>query len=254
MNLLEQEKFLETELCKYQLMPMLRAKVKLLNLPYEKEDIHYNIAVDTLALMVFHKRKELSVLTGLLFIRFKNLEIVLETITNLINKDYLNYDVATKQVITVLNLNPEEENKLQCLMYPQPRLLPPEQVKKNYDTGYSYLPKSNIILRSFFTKEDVNLDHINRVNSIGFRVNSGVLHSLSHIAKKPFATNQEKRNHERFVEQQKQIAEKYEKHTFYFTHKYDKRGRVYCQGYHLSYQGDDFTNALLEFSKGEKVI
>ena len=53
---------------------------------------------------------------------------------------------------------------------------------------------------------------------------------------------------------QRNLPEFFQEEPFYLTHKYDARGRVYCQGYHLSYQSDDFTNALIEFAEGEKVI
>jgi DNA-directed RNA polymerase len=38
---------------------------------------------------------------------------------------------------------------------------------------------------------------------------------------------------------------------FWLTHKYDKRGRTYCQGYHVSYQGNDYNKACIEFADGE---
>ena len=39
----------------------------------------------------------------------------------------------------------------------------------------------------------------------------------------------------------------------YLTHKYDKRGRVYCQGYYISYQGTDWNKAVIELSNKEIV-
>ena len=38
---------------------------------------------------------------------------------------------------------------------------------------------------------------------------------------------------------------------FYFSHRYDYRGRTYCEGYYLNYQGNDYCKAVLEFSNKE---
>jgi DNA-directed RNA polymerase len=38
---------------------------------------------------------------------------------------------------------------------------------------------------------------------------------------------------------------------FYLTHRYDKRGRVYCQGYHVTYQGTPWNKAVLELADKE---
>ena len=42
-----------------------------------------------------------------------------------------------------------------------------------------------------------------------------------------------------------------ESDTFYLPHKYDKRGRTYCQGYHVSYQGAAWNKAVIEFANEE---
>jgi DNA-directed RNA polymerase len=40
---------------------------------------------------------------------------------------------------------------------------------------------------------------------------------------------------------------------FYLTHKYDKRGRVYCQGYHINYQGAPWNKATIQLADKELV-
>ena len=41
---------------------------------------------------------------------------------------------------------------------------------------------------------------------------------------------------------------------FYLTHKYDKRGRTYCQGYHVTYQGAPWNKAVIEFADQEVTV
>ena len=40
---------------------------------------------------------------------------------------------------------------------------------------------------------------------------------------------------------------------FWLTHKYDKRGRTYAQGYHVNYQGNAWNKAVVEFAEKEIV-
>lgn len=40
---------------------------------------------------------------------------------------------------------------------------------------------------------------------------------------------------------------------FYLNHICDWRGWVYTQSFFISYQGDDFSNSLINFYEGEKI-
>lgn len=248
------EREIELNTSKYQLLPFLREKAKVLPIPYEPEELEYSIALELLAYMLFYKRTSPAVLVGLLWNRFKNTELVLEVLDKLIQLDLLDYNTQLKQVITVYSLNPEEMEHFSKMMYPKPLVVKPEKLLRNSDTGYWYNSKGCVILRSHFMKEDVNLDHLNRVNSIPLRINKEVLENRENKPKKILPTVQDRENWNRFTRQQREIAEEYSDKDFYLTHKYDKRGRVYCQGYHLTYQGNDFSNALIEFSHGKKCI
>ena len=247
------EKLLETELNKYQLLPYLRERVADIPIPFEKSSIEAEIAKDILAQLLFYKRTTPDVLVGLLYKRFPNTEVVLSVLDALIEQDYLDY-TERHQIVTKFSLPQEEENKLQTLMYPLPLVVPPLPLKRNSDSGYWYAARTCLVLRSSFMKGDINLDHLNRVNAISFRINKEVLSNRKHTPKKELPTVQDRANWQKFVEQQEQVAKFYEDTPFYLTHKYDKRGRIYCQGYHISYQGDDFTKALVEFSEGEICI
>lgn len=249
----QEEELLEKECCKYQLMPFLRDAARLLPIPYEVDSTEYGISVDVLAKMFFYKRTQIEVLVGLTYPRFKMTQTILDVIQNLINKGLLDYDLDKDQIVTHYSLNEETNNKLTKMMYPLPMLIKPEKVLRNCDTGYKYLPKASIILRNNYTKDDVNLDHINRVNSIKFQINEDVLQTCSNKNKSTSLSYQERKNWNIFTTSQQSIANAYKGKVFYLTHKYDKRGRVYCVGYWLSYQSNDYGKALIQFSAGEKV-
>jgi DNA-directed RNA polymerase len=44
-----------------------------------------------------------------------------------------------------------------------------------------------------------------------------------------------------------------EGNELYLTHKVDKRGRTYCQGYQVNYQGTPWCKATVEFHKKELI-
>ena len=98
MNQYERERVLETELCKYQLMPFLRDKVRGLPYPFA-EELEKSIAVDILAYMLFYKRTSPSVLIGLLYNRFHNAQKCLEVLNELIEQDYLDYSASDRLLV-----------------------------------------------------------------------------------------------------------------------------------------------------------
>ena len=40
---------------------------------------------------------------------------------------------------------------------------------------------------------------------------------------------------------------------FYLTHRYDKRGRTYAQGYHVNPQGNSWNKAIINFANKEVI-
>ena len=120
----------------------------------------------------------------------------------------------------------------------------------------------SIILRNNHHNDDVCLDHINRVNKIRFVINTDTATMVKNKWRnldKP----KEGETKEDF-EKRKKAFEKYDRtakdvisllvkegNEFHLTHKYDKRGRIYCQGYHVSYQAAPWNKAVIEFADQE---
>lgn len=246
------ERTLEQDMCKYQLMPYLRDIAKTLDISLE--GIEKDIAVEVLSYMIFYKYKEISVIVGLLYARFRNIDKILEVIEYLIAEDDLLDCNDYTVLVTKFKLVPSEAEKLSSMLYPLPLVIPPAPLTKNYETGYHYMPKKCVVLKTKYTHVDVNLDHINRVNSIPLRINTDVINNCANLPKKELKTQKDKQNWNRFVRQQREIVNFYKDAPFYLVHRYDKRGRVYCQGYHISYQGCDYTNACIEFAEGEPIV
>ena len=77
------------------------------------------------------------------------------------------------------------------------------------------------------------------------------LHDTRGLSKEDFAKR--KRAFEKYDRTAKDVIDLLVKegNEFYLTHKYDKRGRIYCQGYHVTYQGAPWNKACIEFADQE---
>jgi hypothetical protein len=139
----------------------------------------------------------------------------------------------------------------------------PREVKDNHDTGY-LLMRNSLILRDNHHDEDICLDHINRVNDIKFSHDVDTAQMISNRWRnldKPkdgeTADDFQKRvkAFEKYDRTAKEVIDLLTTHgnEFYLTHKYDKRGRCYCQGYHVNYQGAPWNKAVIELADKETV-
>lgn len=147
--------------------------------------------------------------------------------------------------------------QLKQKMYDPPMLVKPHTVKCNRDqlqiTGK---PESMILGHSTnFHKGDICLDHINRMNAIELSLDIGILDDIRELPSKPFKTEMQEKNWEKFMKQSDEVYRLVVRHgnKFHMKHKYDKRGRTYCSGYHINYQGADFKKAIVQLANKELV-
>ena len=116
----------------------------------------------------------------------------------------------------------------------------------------------------FYGQADLCLDHLNRMNAIPLTLNTKTAELIDNEWKdldrrKPneSASDYEKRvkAFERYDDSSKDVMHALQgiRTTFWLTHKYDRRGRVYCQGYHVNYQGNPWNKAVIEFADKELI-
>lgn len=257
MNALNNTQFtLESKLNKNQLLPRLRDEVKELATMPQYAHINNKLLIDSLAYMLLYKRAEIGMLVGLLYPRFKNKDLIVSELEKIVRAGLIQYEPEREEFITNLVLDEQTQSELDKFMYPLPLVIEPKKLASNKDTGYWYSPSGSVILKNNFTLDDVNLDHINKINSIAYRINADVLWNQNNKWENcSFTTIQQKKNFEKFNTLQKKTCALYLSlgNKFYLTSKYDKRGRVYYQGYWLNPQGNDYAKALVEFNKGEKL-
>lgn len=254
---------------KYQALPRIKEEIQeydnghILELIYEA-GLDEKFGVDLLAQMVLHKRTTLETLVGVLRHHAEDsLQEVVDNIEKAVEHGLVEYNSITQQFIVAIDIPDELQWELDAYQYPFPMIIPPNPVKNNSQSGYLSIDTS-ILLKKSHHNDDVVLDHINRVNSIPFAINSDVAHLIQNQwrnldRKKAGETHWEYQKRKRAFEKYDQTAKAVidllmdNSDVIYLTHRYDFRGRIYCQGYHISYQGATWNKACIELANKELV-
>ena len=241
----------------------------------EVNQIPRDFGLDLLVQMVIHKRASMSVLVGLLHRHFtysstpilnldKGLQACCEAVQKAALVGLVNWDTLSEQFTLAIDVTPNVYAELELYQYPLPMLVEPRQVKTNKDSGYLTHGGSLILKGGNHHEDDICLDHINRVNSTPLTINADTARMVKNQWKnldrqKPDETAQDYRSRVTAFEKYDRNSREVMEHLymvsdrFWLTHKYDKRGRTYCQGYHVDYQGNDWNKAVLEFFEQEVV-
>ena len=103
--------------------------------------------------------------------------------------------------------------------------------------------------------KDVCLDHIDRMNAIPLSLEERVLQGLPETSKEEPETEEAQEHWQDF---QRRSAEAYQTvldrgNRFYMNHAYDTRGRCYCEGYYINYQGSQYKKAIVQLADKEVV-
>lgn len=234
----------------------------------ESKDIDPEFGLDIMVQMALHKRTSLPTLIGLTRNHFKGHNASQQAVDMLLKcavADLVDWDSLTSQFIVKFPITAEVQRELDMFQFPLPMVVEPRTLNKNTDTPYMTVKDGSVILRRNHHNDDVCLDHINRVNRTKFAINNDVARMVqnqwrNHDRPKEGETRQD-------FEKRKRAFDKYDRtakavmaqitelgNEFYLTHKYDKRGRTYCQGYHVSYQGAPWNKAVIELAPEHQEI
>jgi hypothetical protein len=222
---------------------------------------------DLLVQMALHKRVNLPTLVGILRRHFEPEETACQQAADMLvvaaQADLVDWDNTLAMFIVKITISDDVQADLDRFQYPLPMVVPPRSVRDNKDTGY-FTSRNSIILRKNHHDDDVCLDHINRVNKVRFSIDYDTARMIKNQWRnldrpKPGESTSD-------FDKRKKAFEKYDRtakvvidhllqygNEFYLTHKYDKRGRIYCQGYHVNYQGAAWNKAVIELADKEFV-
>ena len=263
-TLLETQKEIERIFNKNQLM--FRVKSEFKKEPEIKEimdkfNIPNDFGYDFLAQMALHKRANIQTIVGLLRHHYDNGQMVVNMIVQCIHADLVDWFDDLRVLVTKFELSKDVQEELDKFQFPLPMVVTPKKVQCNKETGY-LLSGGSLILKNNYHEDDICLDHINRINRIQLKLNMDtakmVKNQWKNLDKQKIGETWEdfqKRNRafDKYNSTTLKVMELIDQASdcFYLTHAYDKRGRTYCRGYHINYQGNEWNKAVIEFKNQE---
>ena len=174
----------------------------------------------------------------------------------LINQtDLILIDVVddTRYIKSNMELPDELVNRLTLMCVLPPMLVKPRTLRHNKSCGYLTInSKDSLILgdKENYHDECISLDVLNTLNSQAYQLDLDICYKYE----KELTGNE--LTHNKAKEQFEYFRDVIQDKTIFFTHKVDKRGRVYSQGYQFNTQGSSYEKACInlktkEFVEGE---
>lgn len=253
---------------KNQLLPRIREEFRNSKEPdfvgyMEAVEIPEKFGIDLLVQMALHKRTNLPTLIGLLRKHTDTSQECADLILKSAEANLIDWCPTTKTFLVCYDISPSVQEELDRFQFPLPMVVEPRKITDNKTDGY-LSTRGSVILRNNHHDNDVCLDHLNKVNSYKLCINEDTA-LMIHNKWKNLDRMKEGESRQDY-EKRIRAFQKYDRtakdvisllvqegNEMYLTHKYDKRGRVYCQGYHVTYQGNAWNKAVVELVDQEVV-
>lgn len=229
----------------------------------ENNDLDPRAGMYAVAQLMLHRRCDVSTLVGMVRSYFSTSQEAADFLSKLVDINLIGWDEAYYSFVTRATIPDSLQLELDRFQYPMPMVIEPKKVSSNKEYGY-YSIRGSILLGGRSTNKDVCLDHINRMNWIPLTIDKDIasmVHQSWRSLDKPkegetwddyrkrlTAFNKYDRVSREVIDRLLEISDK-----IYLTHRYDERGRTYCQGYHVNYQGHDWNKAVIHFHNEELV-
>ena len=232
----------------------------------EEHGIPMDFGIDLLCHMAVQKRAKFKVLFGLMAKHFPDTEYGYQQCADMITKAALynlcRFDMRAGEFVVVIEMPEDVEEELAKFQFPMPMVTAPRKLKHNRSNAY--LTGGGAVISKWFNyhDNDVCLDHLNQMNQVKMTMNPDTGRMVKNHWK-DLDHQKEDETKEEYVDRVKAFLN-YDRNAkdvmeliylagneFHMTHKYDKRGRTYCQGYHINPQGSCWNKAVVEFANKE---
>lgn len=142
-----------------------------------------------------------------------------------------------------------EESTLQYISntkYLPPMICEPKEIKSNFTSGYLTKEASVILGKGNHHLKKQALDVLNSAASIALSIDVDML-KFEEKANYDLDTPVKIANHRRLVTSSKIVYKELieQGNKFYFDWRFDKRGRMYSQGYHVNIQSTEFKKSII---------
>jgi len=191
--------------------------------------------------------------------KLDSIKTVAEIIAVLCETDAYDIDKLDKFASLVIQsripLSDKLLNYISNSAYLPPMVCEPKTLVSNYSSGYLTHNDSLVLGKRNHHEGDLCLDVLNKQNRVALSLSTQFLSTVEEEPTSVMDTKDKQDLWNTFKVQSYQfytmIAK--QRNRFYLTHKVDKRGRIYAQGYHISTQGSSFKKASIELFRQEIV-
>lgn len=166
----------------------------------------------------------------------------------------------TRYIQSNMELPEELANRLVIMCVLPPMLVKPRTLRHNKSCGYLTINKDSLILgdKENYHDECISLDVLNTLNSQALCLDLDICYKFQKEFKSEFDKDtdeylSQRKTYERAKEQFEFFLDKIQDKTIHFTHKVDKRGRIYSQGYQFNTQGSSYEKACINLKTKEFV-
>ncbi len=155
---------------------------------------------------------------------------------------------GTIHVEPLIFLSKAEQREIAKLTFippnPQPQHWKDDRTNRG---GFSWETKSVILGKRTHHREPVSLDVLNKLQQIPYTVDFDTI-----VAEKAnLGSKQKPSENRKFGYKWSEIIGDYIDETFYFTYRFDTRGRIYSSGYQINPQGNELAKAIVSPQKSE---
>jgi len=136
-----------------------------------------------------------------------------------------------------------------------PLVCEPAEITHNYESGYLTINECVILGRHNGHSGNVCLDALNLQNKVILKLDLDFLSTVEEDPTFDIEQLDQQLMWDDFKENSYYMYDLMvsQGNKFYLTNKYDKRGRMYCHGYHITTQGSPFKKATIELHHEEIV-
>lgn len=167
---------------------------------------------------------------------------------------------GTRYIQSNMELPDELVNRLTIMCVLPPMLVKPRTLRHNKSCGYLTINKDRVILgdKENYHDECISLDVLNTLNSQALTLDLDICYKFQKEFKSEFDKDTDEylnqcKTYKRAKEQFEYFRDVIQDKTIFFTHKVDKRGRIYSQGYQFNTQGSSYEKACLQLKVKEFV-
>lgn len=162
---------------------------------------------------------------------------------------------ASLVLISRIELSEQLKGFIADSQYLPPMVCEPEELKHNHNSGYLTHNDSLLLGKGNHHDGDLCLDVLNTQNHVALKLSIEFLCTVEEEPTYVFDLAQQEQQWNEYKRQSYQLYHLLvtQGNRFWLTHKVDKRGRIYAQGYHVSTMGSSFKKASIELAHEELV-